>query len=179
MARRPNITVTVRDRLNTWKKISAELKKAKRRPHVKIGIQGRSALDKKTGKSESGAKFVPLGAATLVDIATMHEFGGDPGPPERSYLRATMDANKEKYIALTDKLRSEIVQGKMTLKKALTILGMTIVKDVKLYIRAGIAPALAQSTIDAKGSTTPLIDTGQLINAITYVVDMGDGDIGE
>lgn len=37
-------------------------------------------------------------------------------------------------------------------------------------IQSGIPPALAQSTIDAKGSSTPLIDTGQMMGDITSKV---------
>lgn len=212
------MNVTVFDKLDIYKKIFSEMRKMKRRPHVKIGIQGQAGLEKKVSESEGGGKFVSLGAVSLVQVATFHEFGGNPGPPERSFLRSTMDENKEKYFQLTEKLKSEIFAGKMTVKKALTILGMQIVADVKNKIRSGIAPPLAQSTIERKnsriikgahanvsrlekvmtakgrltasqkkslnkssdtiltgGKSVPLIDTGQLINSITYKVDMGDG----
>jgi hypothetical protein len=50
---------------------------------------------------------------------------------------------------------------------------MEAVSNVKNNIVAGGDPAfapLAQSTIDRKGSESPLIDTAQLLNSITYVI---------
>ena len=38
-------------------------------------------------------------------------------------------------------------------------------------ISAGIDPPNAESTIKAKGSSTPLVDDGTLRQSITYVID--------
>jgi hypothetical protein len=41
---------------------------------------------------------------------------------------------------------------------------------MKAYVRAGIDPGLAASTVAAKGSSTPLIDKGELLSSIDYEV---------
>ena len=41
---------------------------------------------------------------------------------------------------------------------------------VKNYIRQGIPPPNSPATVARKGSSTPLIDTGSMLNSITYEV---------
>jgi hypothetical protein len=59
--------------------------------------------------------------------------------------------------------------------KALHRAGIVASNAVKAKINSGIAPELAESTLAARRrrgrtGTTPLIDTGSLRNAITYVL---------
>lgn len=44
-------------------------------------------------------------------------------------------------------------------------------------ITSGLSPALHPATIEAKGSSTPLIDTGELLDQITHHMD-GDLSVG-
>ena len=171
------IKASIRERDFGFKKIMREVRKlaAEKRPHVKIGVMGPKASEKKQVKTD-GAKSSTLSGLTNVEVATFHEFGGEGGrPPERSFLRSTMTENASSYVELANKIKDEIFSAKMTSEKGLAIIGMKIVSDVKKNIRAGIKPDLAQSTINAKGSSTPLIDTGQMLNSITYAVDDGTG----
>lgn len=150
MAKRPGINVNILDIDKGFKNILKEARKwnTPRKPHVKVGIQGKSALDHKKAKDANGIEYTPLGAPTVVDIATMHEYGGENGrPPERSFLRATMNQNQQKYVAAAQALLGEVLAGKLTTEVALKRLGLLIETDVKNRILAGIAPELAPSTI--------------------------------
>ncbi len=142
---------------------------------VKVGVQGADA------EQHVDAHL------TMVGLATVHEFGATiqhPGGgggaaghhvviPERSFIRATVDANGDEYRAIIRRLADQVLMGTLTAEKALGRLGLRIVSDIQGRIEAGIAPALAPATVRAKGSSKPLIDTGALKNAVTFVVDEG------
>lgn len=137
-------------------------------PHVAVGIQGEDAT--KTIKDENGEIL-------QVVLAGVHEFGREDGSiPERSYIRATVDANRSKYRQLQKRLIGLVVEGKLTPERALKIIGERVVADMRRTMDAGLKPDLAESTKkrrrtgDGPGGYKPLIDTGQLKNSITYAV---------
>lgn len=123
---------------------------------VAIGVLGSTA-----GKSH--------GATTLYDVAAANEFGTS-SIPERSFLRDTIDANRAKVVAFCAKQGAEVVRGKISNATALERIGAFVQGLIQARIAAGIAPANKQSTIDAKGSSKPLIDSGQLRSSITFEV---------
>ena len=110
----------------------------------------------------------------MVDLATIHEFGAPAANiPQRSFVRATGDANAAKYA----RLQTNIVRrlGKrpraVDVKRELFVLGEIVRADMIGLIRARIPPTLKPATIARKfGEDVPLIDTGQLINSIRSVV---------
>ncbi|EMH6309298.1 TPA: hypothetical protein O4G03_002378, partial [Proteus mirabilis] len=67
----------------------------------------------------------------------------------------------------------------ITLDNGLTQIGATVAGDVKLAIKAVTTPALEESTVKArarrhsKGKATdkPLVDTGQMLQAVSFVVE--------
>lgn len=107
-------------------------------------------------------------AANNLMLAMAHEFG--LGVPERSWLRDTIDANQAVYVAFINKLAGQVLLGRITQKQAVMLLGAKVQADMKNRIAAGISPPNTDATIARKGSSTPLIDTGQLINAIDFEV---------
>lgn len=122
------------------------------------------------GSETHGGAGSPI---TMVELAAIHEFGSDvAGIPERSFIRSTI-RDKEAEIAKLLKVAAKgVVSGKVSLVRALNLIGQWAVKEIKSKIvdGAGIPPPLAQATIKHKGSSRPLVDTGQLKNAITHVV---------
>lgn len=125
---------------------------------VKVGIQGQAAQRTTSGPDN-------------IQIGIWNEFGtADGRVPERSFLRGTVDQNAEKYAKVKEKLAGQVVDGHLALESALALLGEVVVKDVRARIVAGIPPPNAPSTVAAKGSSTPLINTGQLVRSITYQV---------
>lgn len=105
---------------------------------------------------------------TVLDVASFHEFG--LGVPERSFLRGYVDENKQRVRGMIKALAAQVDQGKLTQEMALERLGMTIVGEIQKRISQGIPPPNAPATIARKGSSTPLIDTGQLRSSITHKV---------
>lgn len=111
-------------------------------------------------------------SATNAMIGFWHEFG-TKDVPARSFLRSTADKKSRAHKALISKIAAKAVRNELPMEHGLGLFGMKVASDVKEKIRSHIQPPLKDSTIAAKGSTTPLIDTGQLINAIDHEVRTG------
>lgn len=128
-------------------------------PEVKIGIL--LAKDARTGNPPSN-----------VAVGVIHEFGApEAGIPQRSFLRATADAKGEQWMRVLEKALGKAIDGDIAPGDALELAGLRASADVRATIVAGIGPELAASTIRAKGSSKPLIDTAQVLNSITHAVE--------
>ena len=110
---------------------------------------------------------------TIAAVAAIHEFG--LGVPERSFLRGWFDENLERAHEAMSRLLLSVVAGKRTKEQALELFGLWVQGEVQKRIASGISPELSAATIKRKGSSTPLIDTGQLRSSITYQIDFGNG----
>lgn len=120
------------------------------------------------GKTEADGTPVALIAAT-------HEFGSpERGIPERSFLRSGMRENQEKYVRLNKVNLVRILRGQLTSEQALGQLGEMAKGDVQQKIRSGDFTPLKPSTVDRKGSSKPLIDTGQMVQSVSY--ELGEGE---
>jgi hypothetical protein len=110
---------------------------------------------------------------TNTDLAAIHEFGAPSvGIPERSFIRSTFEANKQDYISKLRLVVKNVYHGRGTIEAGLKLIGLKIENDIKATVRSGegVPPPLAQSTIDRKGSSRPLVDTGQMINSVSSAV---------
>lgn len=86
--------------------------------------------------------------------------------PERSFIRSGFDKNVRKYIEIMRAGARKMAVNQTTARRVLGLLGEIAVADVVSLINAGIPPPNAPSTIRAKGSSKPLIDTGQLKQSV-------------
>lgn len=129
-------------------------------PKITVGVHA------KEGEAEHGE------GTTLADVATWNEFGAG-SVPERSFLRAWFDENKERIKGVIKTLLTQVVAGKITEDVALERLGLWMQADIQKRIANGIPPPNATSTVAAKGSSTPLINEGQLRSGITFKVEKG------
>lgn len=125
---------------------------------VTVGIQGPEAV-------------AEHGSVTNAELGMIHEYGASKaGIPQRSFLRATADKGKAKYQKLLLEQAKTVAKSGVNPLQALYVVGETFRTDVIDRIRAGIAPPNTPETLARKrGETTPLIDTGYLIGAITTV----------
>lgn len=108
---------------------------------------------------------------SVADIMGIHEFGApESGIPERSWLRGWADENQDDARAfLTDQIGKSIASG-APIRRAFERAGLRAVGQIQKRIARRIAPALKPATIKRKGSSVPLIDSGQGRQAITYKV---------
>lgn len=120
---------------------------------------------------DAGAKGHGKGRISIAEIGAVHEFGVPGKIPQRSFIRGWFD---ESQAAATDTLRRAaqgVRSGKNTVDKALSLVGLRFVGDIQKRIARNIPPLpLNQSTIDRKGSSVPLIDSGQLRSSIGFQV---------
>lgn len=136
---------------------------------VRVGFpQGPNHVEKE------GETYAP-GSTPVAMIAAVHEFGSpEQGIPERPFMRSSMRANAQKYVRLNKINLVRILRGQLTTEQALGQLGEMAKGDVQDTLRNGDFAPLKQSTIDRKGSSKPLIDTGQLRQSVTY--ELGEGE---
>lgn len=109
---------------------------------------------------------------TTAQVAAYNEFGTDK-IPERSFLRSTMKDQRKQISALSKDILKKIVNGKITPRTGLGILGEVLQNEVKKKIVDIDTPPNAPATIAHKESSNPLIDKGQLRNSILYEVKSG------
>lgn len=131
--------------------------------HVQVGVIGAAG----SATTDSGI--------TMIELAAIHEFGSPKaGIPERSFIRSTFERPEvlEQLNVMARGYARLVVADKITWDVALGRLGAWAAAEIKGAIKKKLTtgPALAPATIVRKGSSTPLIDTGRLINAITWLV---------
>lgn len=107
----------------------------------------------------------------MATLFALHVYGVPTrGIPQRDPLRPPLIANAQRYTdllaiglknALSDGTDPKIVYEKI---------GIVATNDVKDYFITGNFKALSEKTIKAKGSSKPLLDTGELRNSISYEV---------
>lgn len=137
-------------------------------------IKGDDTLDGVVARLSSGPKTVqvgfPVGADKgIIERATYNEFGTSR-IPERSFMRTAFDGSGRDRIKETStKIAKAVIEEKRTLSQGLALLGMTGVNEVTLSIDRLMSPPNAPATIAKKKSDKPLIDTGQMRQAVTWV----------
>lgn len=139
----------------------------------KGGLEAALKRIQKPGTVDSGiidAGDHPSGDATVAQIGFWNEFGTTT-IPERSFIRSTIQKEKKNIIALQRKLWKQIVSGKMKIDTGLGLLGEFMADAIRKKIVSLSSPANKPATIAAKGSSNPLIDTGQLKNSISFEVN--------
>ncbi|WP_272521695.1 MULTISPECIES: hypothetical protein [Providencia] len=113
-------------------------------------------------------------------VAVIQELGyPEGGIPPRSFFRPTMSDKKSEYGSLIFRAAKAAAKGNITVTDGLTQVGAKAASDVKLAIKAVTTPALDDATVKArarrhsKGKSTnkPLVDTGQMLNAVTFAVE--------
>lgn len=173
-----------------WKALKKRLKPLTKDPRAKVGIVGQKADDEK-------------GGANMAEIAAVHEFGSPKrGIPERSFIRSTLEANKDQYVALLKPLLVQLLDGRLVVKRLLGLWGIKAASDVRARLLRGspIPPPLSPKTIELRKKRAveraktqndkklrssdgrflslkgvgmrPLVETGQLVAAISYDVQM-------
>ena len=164
----PKITVKLTDK-GMAKSVAAMF--GKRAAYVKVGVFG-----------DKGAEQAAKGALDMAALAAVHEFGLGNNP-ERSFLRSYIDANEVKLrkmlLVLMEKEIGRAVKSGRPItdsdrKRVLEKLGLVMVAGIQERIANGeITPPLTEQTIARKGSSTPLVDTGQLRSSISHEVELG------
>jgi len=131
---------------------------------VKVGLPASKKHKQKSHKRGKGSEPTPIAM-----IGAVHEFGSEKmGIPERPWLRPGIRSGKEAFRALNRVNIVRVLRGELTAQQALGQLGAMAVGVVQRYIRSARFTPLKPATIRAKGSSAPLIDTGQMMQSVTF-----------
>jgi hypothetical protein len=146
--------VTERDK--GWNRIKAETN-ALGGKSVKVGLQNDGTM------GEDGETLV-------AQYAYYNEFGTSR-IPARPFMRTAYDKNRPDLLRTTRKLWDGVMDGKLSAAQAAGVLGERHAEQVDQTIVSLDSPANAESTIERKGSSNPLIDSGQMRQSVRYVVE--------
>lgn len=109
------------------------------------------------------------GGINMAGLAAVHEFG--IGVPERSFLRSAIIENQGQISDLVAQgVKSYLNQGKQIDLMFYDRIGLFASNLVKDKIAKGPFKPLKDATIKRKGSSLPLVDTGQLRQSISWEV---------
>lgn len=98
--------------------------------------------------------------------------GGWGGPiPERPFMRNSMRSNTASYKTAMKTSASKLLRGEDSLQTVLSKLGIKAQGDIQAEITSLSSPPNSPLTIELKGSSNPLIDSGEMRGAVTYKVD--------
>lgn len=136
-----------------------------------------------------------LGGGEMAWLASIHEFGcrikvtekmraylrshGMPLKdttteiviPERSFLRAGFDKYHEMIEERTALGLVKLLYKEITPEQYLKMLGVFLKSKIQLYAKQLTFPPNHPYTVEQKGSSNPLIDTGHMVNHISYKVN--------
>lgn len=163
MANSPAAKVTRKD--FGLKRIMKELD-ALNGSYTLVGIQStaKSKRQRKNGRVRDAGE-------SIAQIAAANEFGTRKIPP-RPFIRPMVLENREKINKYSEIQLMQMYMGKRTAREAIGRIGelgqnLTIEKLDSVY-----NPPNSPITVAIKGSSKPLVDTGQMRAAIKYVVVM-------
>lgn len=113
-------------------------------------------------------------------VAAIQELGYPAGGiPPRPFMRPAMTEHRQEYSQLTGRAVKAAVNGRITVTDGLTQIGAKAAGDVKMAIKAVTMPPLDDATVAArarrhsKGKATgkPLVDSGLMLQSVTFVVE--------
>ena len=145
-------------------------------PTVRGGNKFSEALQKLSGQLASG-KSVRVGflenatysnGTPVAMIAAIQDFGAPrAGIPPRPFFRNMIAAKKGEWPAAIAKL---LKANNNDAHKTLELVGQAVAGQLRQSIIDTNSPPLAPATIARKGFDKPLVDTGHMLNSISYEV---------
>lgn len=88
--------------------------------------------------------------------------------PERSFLRTGFDKNRDDVLKKGQQLLADVAEGRMSAEALYKGVGSELSSKIKDYARDLSSPGNHPFTTDQKGSSNPLVDTGDMIGGITW-----------
>ena len=134
-----------------------------------VGKKAKEISDLFVFTAKSGEKF--LAKSEGKNLVLYYWLTESVKIPERSFLRAGHDAYIDEVMDKASKLVGQVIDGKMSEEQLLDFVGLTLSTKIKTYARDLSSPPNSSFTIDQKGSSNPLVDTGNMIGGIYFEVE--------
>ena len=140
------------------KKTGIDIEKmAKNLANMKVQVGFLSSAKYEDGKS-------------VAQVAMSNEYGvPQKRQPPRPFMRNALKKAKEWKKTFDFMIKKDFVLGG-DFKTSFDTLGMVVKGDIQTSIKELTSPALAQSTIDNKGFSKPLIHDGYMLDSVNYEV---------
>lgn len=90
--------------------------------------------------------------------------------PERSFIRTGATESKEEVLRIANQQIVDVLTGSIKTHKFVEKLGETVKESIQKTAEELRNPSLHPYTVEMKGSSKPLIDTGKLLEAIEVKV---------
>ena len=91
--------------------------------------------------------------------------------PERSFLRAGHDSAADGVLRKAEHVLPDVVSGHMSVNMYCRMVGELMASAIKEYAVDLDTPPNSGWTVAWKGSSNPLVDTGNMIGSIDYEVE--------
>jgi hypothetical protein len=122
-----------------------------------------------------GAQAVDDGSMTMAQLGATLHFGTNNGRiPARPWLDVGVASGNEKYANIIKRG----FENDKSVDDILETVGVVAVGKVQSYMTDLRTPPNAPSTIKAKGSDNPLVDSGALRQSVTYAIQQGNIEEG-
>lgn len=90
--------------------------------------------------------------------------------PARPFMSNTVQNKKAEWKKVISTVLQQVIDGQSELKTALNTIGITVQTDIQATIAEGNFTANSAMTVQRKGRNSPLIDTGEMRDSLTYEV---------
>lgn len=167
---RPKILII--EKSNFYNKLKDDLSKLNNN-YVKVGFPdgknpGSPGAPGKVRKKKPKKPWDNM--SEVARIAAWNEFGVPAkNIPSRPYFRNAIDGSREELKEFKKNVYAQVLQGKIIPHQALELIGLWMQNKIRESILKGSWTPNAERTIREKGSSKPLIDSGQMINSVTFV----------
>lgn len=143
---------SVTDKDRGYRKLLASIEASKSGFKITLGIHAEegSAAD---------------GNATVVQVAEWNEFGTETIPARPAITGWADERGDDAIREVSDDMARALKAGVSPIQRA-DQLAQKFAAEIQAKISGHVPPPNAQSTIDRKGSSTPLINTGQFRSSI-------------
>lgn len=105
---------------------------------------------------------------SVATVAGIHNFGApDAGIPPRPFFTRVVKRGEKTWGAALGRF---LVKNNMNVDNALFLMGELVKGEIQQEITSGNFKPLKPATVRRKGFSTPLVDTGHMLNSVDYEV---------
>lgn len=141
-----------------------------------IAMHGLEGTEIRVGAVGAAARASVEGGTNMAGLVATHEFGSPARRiPERPFIRSTATREQRRIGTLMLTALGRYVNGGASLSQELNKVGAWFLGQIRATVTrgAGVPPPNAPATVARKKSDRPLVDTGRMLQSLSWLVEMG------